>query len=245
MLEALYPGRIDLGVGRAPGGDMLADAALRPNYGAPAVDNFPRQLADLIGFLGDGLEPEHPLARVKASPRDVPHPDLWMLGSSDQGAAFAAHFGLAFSFAHFISEQSRPEVMHYYRSEFRPSARLDKPVASVAVSVICADTEEQARYVASSRDFWRVRRRLGYDRKVPTPEEALAYSYSDMEIRLIEDNRARQVIGTPEQVKAGLTALAQSYGVDEVMAVTICHDFSARLRSYELLAQVFGLNPRG
>jgi luciferase family oxidoreductase group 1 len=177
-------------------------------------------------------------------PEGVPLPELWLLGSSDQSAAFAAHFGCAFSFAHFITDRAGPAVMHAYREHFRASPWLKEPVGSIGVAVLCADTEEEANRLASSRDLWRMRRERGEDTTVPSVETSLAYPYSELERRQIAYTRRRQVIGAPEQVKEGLLKLGEEYGVDEFVVVTITHDFRARMRSYELLAQAFGLAPR-
>ncbi len=244
VLEAMYPGRIDLGIGRAPGSDRLTSAALQAGPGAAGIDFFPRQIKDLIGYLRGGLEAGHPFAAVQASPGGVASPDVWLLGSSDQSAAYAAMFGCAFSFAHFITDQSGPEVMAAYREHFQPSPWLDKPIGSIGVFAICADTEEEAERLAAPRDLWRLRRDRGEYGVVPTVEEALAYKYTPEERRHVAYNRRRQAIGTPDTVKAKLLEFGGQYDVDELVVVTITPDFQARIRSYELLAKAFAIAPR-
>jgi luciferase family oxidoreductase group 1 len=241
MLEALYPGRIDLGIGRAPGSDMRTARALQHGPGALGIEHFPDQIADLLGFLHDALPPGHAFADVHAQPRGPGAPDLWLLGSSDQSALYAAYFGCAFSFAHFINDQGGTEVMAAYRARFRPSPWLSAPRGSIGVFVLCADTEAEAQRLALSRDLWRLRLDQGVLGPIPTVEEAEAYPYSREERLRIAFNRRRQIVGAPEQVKQQLEALAAAYDVPELVVVSICYDFQARLHSYDLLSQAFGL----
>lgn len=245
VLETLYPGRIDLGVGRAPGSDQLTMRALQAGPGALSVEYFPSQVRDLIGYIGDGLPAEHPFARIRATPEPASRPELWLLGSSDQSAMVAAYLGTAFSFAHFISGEGGPSVMEMYRREFRPSPRLASPLGSIGVFVLCAETQEQAERLARSRDLWRLRLDQGHLGPVPSIEEAEAHPYSREERLRIAVNRRRMAIGSPTVVRQRLTELAASFGVEEVVVVSICYDFAARLRSYELLAQAFELRARG
>ena len=170
-------------------------------------------------------------------------PEIWLLGSSADSATFAAHFGAAFSFAHFINPEGGDRVMRAYQQHFQPGGLLDAPQGSAGVFVICADTEEEALHLRKSRDLWILRLRTGEPGPVPTPEEAEAYPYTAMERMIVEQNRARSIVGAPEQVKARLEHLAADFAVDELVLVTICHDFDARRRSYELLAECFGLAP--
>jgi luciferase family oxidoreductase group 1 len=244
VLETLYPGRIDLGIGRAPGSDQHTARALQHGPGALTIEQFPEQIADLMGYLGDGLPADHRFASITAMPTGPSMPDLWLLGSSDASAAYAAYFGTAFSFAHFINDQGGPEAMQMYRDDFEPSRHLAKPQGSIGVFVLCAETQAEAERLASSRDLWRLRLDLGQIGPIPSVEEALAYPYSEMEKRRVSFNRRRQIIGTPEVVKEQLLALGERYGVDEFVVVSICHDFAARLRSYELLAETFDLGRR-
>jgi luciferase family oxidoreductase group 1 len=244
VLEALYPGRIDLGIGRAPGSDQLTAMALQHGPGALGIEYFPNQIADLIGFLDDRLPADHPFRHIRVSPAGDTRPELWLLGSSDQSAIYAAYFGCAFSYAHFISETAGPQIIEIYRERFRPSERLAAPLGSIGVFVMCAESEEEARYHAASRDLWRLRLDRGILAPVPPPEDALAYPYSEAEWQRVEYHRRRQIVGTPQQVRARLEELAQAYAVDEVVVLTICHDYAARQRSYALLADAFGLEPR-
>ena len=240
MLETLHPGRIDLGIGRAPGSDQETASVIR--YGAAIpIERFPNQLSDLAGFLLGQWPEGHPFAHIRAMPEGPSHPDLWLLGSSDQSAAYAAYFGFNFSFAQFIAGESGAAVVQAYRDNFRPSAFAPGPKANMAISVVVADSEAAAKRLAKSRELWLLQAATGQRGTFPSPEEAEAYPYSERERAFIHANRNRSVVGDPEQVKARLLTLATEYGVDEIVAVTICHDYAARLRSYELLAEVFGL----
>jgi luciferase family oxidoreductase group 1 len=241
MLELLFPGRIDLGIGRAPGSDQRTARTLRRAPEMVGSEFFPEQVAELVGFLGEGLPPGHPAYGVRAMPEVPGAPELWLLGSSDQSAMLAAHFGAAFSFAHFISGEGGAEITRAYAESFRPSAALAAPRASAAVFVVCADTEAEAWRLARSRELFILRLHSGRPGRYPSVEEAEAYPYTAHERAVVEYNRQRTVAGTPEQVRARLTAMAAEYGVDELIIVTITHDPKARLRSYELLAQAFEL----
>jgi len=244
MLETLYPGRIDLGIGRAPGSDYATARALAHGPGALGIEEFPRQIQDLLAYLRDTIPDGHPFAGVSAQPRGPSMPEPWLLGSSDQSAAYAAYFGCAFSFAHFITDRFGPEIMAAYRKQFQPSPWYDKPLGSIGVAAICAETEAEADRLALSRDLSRLRMDQGLRGPVPSVEEAEAYTYSHEERLRIAFNRRRQVIGDPAQCKEQLLALGAAYGVDEFVIVTITYDFAARLKSYELLAREFGLTPR-
>ena len=244
VLETLYPGRIDLGIGRAPGSDQLTARALQAGPVAIGVEYFPSQVQDLLGYLGDGLPADHPFARIRVTPEPATRPEVWLLGSSYQSALVAAYLGCAFSFAHFITDQGGVEVMAAYRDRFRPSAHLAAPLGSIGVFVLCADTDAEAQRLAQSRDLWRLRLDQGYLGPVPSIAEAEAHEYSREDRLRIAMNRRRMVIGAPEQVKERMLELAERYGVGEIVAVTICHEFTPRLRSYELLAQAFELTPR-
>ena len=241
MLETLYPGRIDLGIGRAPGSDYVTARALAQGPGALGIEEFPRQIQDLLAYLRDAVPDGHPFAGISAQPRGATVPEIWLLGSSDQSALYAAYFGCAFSFAHFITERMGPEILAAYRREFRPSLWYAQPQGSIGIAVICAESEAEADRLAKSRDLSRLRMEQGILGPVPTVEEAESYAYSREERLRIAFNRQRQVIGTPAQCKAKLLAYGEKYGVDEFVVVTITHDPAARLKSYELLARAFGL----
>lgn len=245
MLEILYPGRIDLGVGRAPGSDRRTAAALAHGPGALGIEHFPDQIEDLLGFLRGELKEDHPLRGVRAMPEGPTCPEPWLLGSSDQSATYAAHFGLPFSFAHFINQYGGPQIMAAYREHFRPSAWLDAPLGSVGLSVMCAGTEEEARRHAACRVFWFVRIRTGQMTAIPSADEAEQHIYTEMERQLADDIWSRTIWGTPDQVKEKIEAQTAAYGVEEAVIVTVCHSFEARMRSYELIAEAFGLEGRG
>jgi luciferase family oxidoreductase group 1 len=238
VLETLFPGRIDLGLGRAPGSDQLTARALKAEASPEA---FPQQVADVVGFLRARLPAGHPFARVVAMPSGPGAPDVWLLGSSDQSAMLAAQLGLAFSFANFISAEGGAEITRAYAREFRPSELLAAPRASAAVFVVCADAEAEALRLAKSRELFIVRLYTGRAGRYPSVEEAEAYAYTDHERGIVEHARRRVIAGAPEQVRERLLGLAAEYGVEELVVVTITHDVKARRRSYELLAQVFGL----
>ena len=244
MLETLYPGRIDLGIGRAPGSDYVTARALAHGPGALGIEEFPRQIQDVLAYLRDQVPDSHPFAGVSAQPRGPTMPEPWLLGSSDQSALYAAYFGCAFSFAHFITDRHGPEIMAAYRERFSPSPWLAKPVGSIGVALICAETAEAADRLAKSRDLSRLRREQGMLGPTPSVEEAEAYPYSREDRLIVAHNRARQIIGDPAQCKEQLLALGELYGVEEFVIVTITYDFAARVRSYELLAKEFGLEPR-
>jgi luciferase family oxidoreductase group 1 len=243
VLEALYPGRIDLGIGRAPGSDYRTAIALQAGPGAAGIDQFPNQIQDVLAFLIDALPSGHPFAGIHAQPRGDSAPEPWLLGSSDGSAALAAYFGTPFSFAHFITDQGGPQIMQLYRQHFRPSRWRAAPEASIGVAVMCAETEDEANRLALSRDLSRLRLEQGRMGPVPPVAEAEAYPYTAEERARIAYNRRRQVVGAPDQVKARLLELGALYGVDEFVVVTICYDFAARLKSYALLAEAFGLRP--
>ncbi|WPZ33366.1 LLM class flavin-dependent oxidoreductase [Thalassobaculum sp. OXR-137] len=242
MLETMYPGRIDLGIGRAPGSDQRTARALSYVRDPIPIEYFPRQVQDLMDWMDGKLEDDHPFRGVTAQPAGPTSPPVWLLGSSDQGAQAAAHFGTAFSFAHFITEGGEP-VVEMYKKRFQPSSTLADPQANIGVFVICAETEEEAKYHAASRDLWRVRLDQGHITPIPTPEEALNYEFTESERQRAAFHRRRNIVGTPDQVREKLDAVLARYGVDEAVVVTITHDHKARMKSYELLAKAYDLSP--
>ena len=242
VLETLFPGRIDLGIGRAPGSDQVTARALRPD-GSP--EYFPQQIADLVGFLHSALPPGHLYSQVLAMPTGPTAPEMWLLGSSDASASIAAHFGTGFSFAHFINQDGGAQVTRAYRRQFKASQWLEAPRSSVAVFAVCADTEAEARRLAKSRELFIVRLYTGRVGRYPSIEEAEAYPYTDRELAILRHAQERTVAGTPEQVRERLEALAADYEADELVIVSIAYDPKARRRSYELIAKVFGLEEAG
>jgi luciferase family oxidoreductase group 1 len=241
VLEALYPGRIDMGIGRAPGGDNRAALALRQDRDVADTVAFPEQVADLLAILADDSPPGHPHPGVRAQPCGDTMPEPWMLGSSSHGATLAARFGCAFSFAHFINGASGAAIMQEYRDNFRPSAWLAAPRASVCAFVLCADSEREARRLALSRDLWGLRISQQMTGPFPSVEEAEAQAYTRTERRLMAAGRGSRIVGNPEQVSERLLDLAADYDVDEILVLTVCFDPAARRRSYELLSEAFDL----
>ncbi len=242
MHEALFPGRVDLGIGRAPGGDMLTAKAINP-ISFYASDAFPQQVVDLIGWLDDELPDEHPFKRVRAMPAGAGAPEVWLLGSSDYSAALAAHLGLRFAFAHFINARGGDEVSRGYRYTFQPSRRESAPHSMVCVFVICAQTSQDADRLAAPIDHRRALMATGRESPILTTEQALGWSYSDQEAAIVERERERIVLGTPDQVRDKLLQIQQAYQADELMIITITGEYESRLRSYQLLAEAFELQP--
>ncbi len=241
LLSTMYPDRIDLGVGRAPGADQYTAAALR--YGSPlGPEYFPNKVADLEALLRDVPPPTSGLERARAMPQVEIPPVLWMLGSSDDSAVLGGLLGLPYSCAHFINSEVQSDILRLYRRRFKPSAVATVPYASLGVFAICADTEAAAQQLALSRELWYLHIvTQPHGGRVPSVEEALNYSYSDQERAFMDANRRPVIAGAPEQVAAQLAAMAEQFGADELVVVTITHDFKARCRSYELLAQAWGL----
>lgn len=238
MLESLYPGRIDLGIGRAPGTDQVTALALRRSREALLANDFPERLDELMDF-GSGIRRAHPFVDVTAYPEEVALPPIWLLGSSDFSSALAAKLGLGFAFAAHFSPD-RPDIpMLGYRSAFRPSESRPEPHAILTVSVICAETHDEAERLASCMQLSWVHLRSGRQRKIPTPETALAYDYKEHELAAVRAYRQLQIIGTPDAVRQRLQALAARTKADEVMVTTVTHDYDARIRSYQLLAAAF------
>lgn len=246
ILDAFHPGRIDLGIGRAPGSDQLTAAALAYPRAPMDVRRFPQQVADLVNFLHGTMGEDHPFARVKVQPGPVPvtAPEVWLLGSSDYSAQVAAAFGLPFAFADFFGYSDiGPEIAELYRQEFKPSKLLNEPKVNVTVHVICAPTEAEAKRIATSRNVNRVAHVYGLQGLLP-PEEATAFALSDEAREYVARYARNGIDGDPDQVRARILETAERYGTNDVGIVTNCFRFEDRVRSYELVAQVFGLTPR-
>ncbi|WP_077326413.1 LLM class flavin-dependent oxidoreductase [Virgibacillus siamensis] len=219
MLEALFPGRIDLGVGRSPGGAKNTRLALTDSI-KKSMTAFPGQLKDLQGFLHNTLPKEHPYRMVKATPRTKTVPPLWVLGLSDRGAANAAKNGTGFTFGHFINPANGLTAMETYREKFQPSPTLDKPQSNVCIFVVCADTHDEAEELALSQDKWLLNVGKGADTKIPSMKEVKKKAFRQDELEEIAKNRKRCVIGTPEEVKAKLEMLSEYYRTDEFLIIT-------------------------
>ncbi|MFL6647774.1 MAG: LLM class flavin-dependent oxidoreductase [Sulfurifustis sp.] len=242
VLEAIAPGRVDLGVGRAPGSDQLTALALNVDAGS-AVDRFPRQVRDLQAWVtGTPLDEGHPFASIKAHPLGATSPDLWILGSSDYGARLAAYFGLPYAYAYFFTEgRGTEEALALYRENYQPSARCPTPIATICVWALAAETEQEARRQLMTREFWRIGFERGIRSPLIAPEEAAVYPYTDTERATIEKLRQRAVVGTAEQVAARLDEIARRFALDEIVIVTWSYDAAVRRRSYQLLAETFQL----
>ncbi|MEV8522693.1 LLM class flavin-dependent oxidoreductase [Streptomyces sp. NPDC052000] len=245
-LEALAPGRVDLGLGRAPGTDGATAAALRRsdrlNEGA---DDFPQQLAELTRFLDDDFPDGHPYARIHAVPGPVQgpaaRPPIWLLGSSGFSARLAGTLGLPFAFAHHFSAANTVPALDLYRDSFRPSSVLAEPYALIGVSALAADDEREARRQTLTNALSMVRLRTGRPGLVPTPDEAEAYQFSALEREFVDSWLANVISGTADEVRTGLDDLQKRTGADELMITANAHGPEARLRSYELIADAYAL----
>lgn len=243
LLEALFPGRIDLGVGRSPGGSEDTRMALTDNI-QKSMSAFPRQLKDLQGFLHNSLPRDHAFRMVKAAPRTKMAPPMWVLGLSERGARNAAKTGTGFTFGHFINPEHGQTTMKTYRENFQASPDWKQAQTNVCIFVICADTEEEAEELALSQDKWLLQVEKGADTKVPSIEEVKKKTFRPDELEIMRKNRNRCIIGTPEKVKAELERLSESYQTDEFMIITNIFDFDAKVHSYRLLAEAFELEKR-
>jgi luciferase family oxidoreductase group 1 len=244
MLEALFPGRIDLGLGRAPGTDQATAHALRRRLEVREGDDFLERLHELTLWETRDFPPGHPYNNVIAMPDDVPLPPIWLLGSSDYSAELSAQIGMGFAFAHHFSTHDAVTALTHYRGAFTPSRWRTKPHGILAVAVVTADTDAEAERLASSMDLNRLRRDRGQYSPLPSTEEALAYPYSDAERAAIARNRSKLFAGSPPTVMAKLQPMIAASQADELMVITAVYDHDARKKSYSLLADAFGLGNR-
>jgi len=236
-LEALHPGRIDLGLGRAPGTDPATSRALRPFDG----DQFPQQVAEMLGLSRRTLPADHPFHDVRVVPGDVTLPPIWVLASSGATAAFAGSIGVGYGFARHFSPNPPGPALRAYREHFQPSEQFPRPHVVLGVSVICAPTDEEADYLTRSTDLGWLRLHRREYAPLPSPEEATAYVYAPHERVVVEMNRHRHFVGTPPKVAAILRQLVADTGADEIMVTANIYGREERLRSYELLAREWGL----
>jgi luciferase family oxidoreductase group 1 len=236
-LEALHPGRIDLGIGRAPGTDPATSRALRPFD----AEQFPDQLRELQSLSAQAFPPEHPFGSVRVVPADVSLPPIWILASSGATAALAGAEGLGYGFARHFSPTPPGPPIRAYRAAFRPSPRFPAPHVILGVSAICAPTDEEADYVATSTDLAWVRLQRREFLPIPSPEEASRYMYSPMERAVVEMNRLRHFIGTPAKVASLIRHIAEDAQADEVMVTCLIYGRAERLRTYEALAAEWGM----
>ncbi|HTM77671.1 MAG TPA: LLM class flavin-dependent oxidoreductase [Devosia sp.] len=239
-LEALHPGRIDLGLGRAPGGDGYAMRALRTGGG----EEFSAYLNELMAFEEDSFPPEHPYSRVPVAPGGVALPPLWLLGSSGASAGAAGQLGIGYAFAAHFSHTPAAPAFETYRYGFKATEAFPKPYAMLCVSVVCAPTDEEARYLSSSQELSWALFHAGQIRKLVSPEEASAHAYTEQERRIIEHQSTLWIVGSPQTVRDQIMAKIAESQPDEVMITTTIHNYEHRRRSYRLLAEAFGLQPR-
>lgn len=237
-LSALHPGRIDLGIGRAPGTDPTTSRALRPFDPA----RFAEQLEEMVGLSRGTLPAEHPFHTVRVIPSETRLPPIWILGSSGASARYAGEMGMGYSFARHFSPTPPGPAFAAYRAAFRPSEDFPEPHIILGVAAVCAETDEQAEYLAASMDLMWVRVRRGEFLPIPTPEEALAYPYSPAERAVAAGYRELVFVGSAAKVKREIEAVVEETGADEVMVTSTIHDHTARMRSYELLAAEFRLD---
>ena len=245
VLEALFPGRIDLGLGRAPGTDQITSYALRHRQATREGDDFLERFQELLLFEQNGFPEGHPFRNVKAVPKDVALPPVWLLGSSGYSAQLAAAVGTGFAFAHHFSDHDAVSAMLSYRELFKPTPALAEPYAILGAAVIAADTDEEAERLAASADLHYVRRAKGEYMPLASPEEAAAYSYAPVDRARIAHHRARIVVGSVATVMGRLQPMIEATRADELMITTMVFDHAARRHSYELMAGAFRLQPTG
>jgi luciferase family oxidoreductase group 1 len=234
-LEALFPGRIDLGLGRAPGSDQATARALRRKLEEDA-DEFPRDVVELINYFADS----EPGQRIRAVPGEGLHVPVWILGSSLFGAQLAAMLGLPYAFASHFAPQAMMQAVQIYKQTFRPSQFLDKPYVMLGVNVFAADSSDEAQLLFTSLQQAFVNLRTGHPGKLPPPVKDYASQLGPAETAMLKSALACTVVGTPEEVRAGLAEFAERTGADELMVTAQVHDHAARLRSFELTARACG-----
>jgi luciferase family oxidoreductase group 1 len=238
-LEALFPGRIDLGLGRAPGTDGVTAVALRRRQDRHEGDDFLERLQELVLWETGGWPANHPFRNVLAMPSDAHLPPLYLLGSSDYSAELAGRIGMGFAFAHHFATYDVVAAMRSYRERFQPSGWRERPLAILAIAVVCAETERDAERLASSMDLNWLRRSYGEYHPLPSPEEAAAYPYTEADRARMRKSRERLFVGTPQMVEARLMPLIEATQGDEVMVTSAIYDHEARKRSYALIARHF------
>jgi luciferase family oxidoreductase group 1 len=241
VLEALFPDRIDLGIGRAPGTDPVTSMALRRRQDIRDADDFLERLQELLLLERQGFPQGHPFQNVRAMPADVALPPIYLLGSSGYSAELAAAIGFGFSFAHHFADHDPVSAMLSYRTHFKASSARAQPHAILAVAAVCADTDAEAERLASTIDLNFARRSKGQYLPLASPEEATSYPYAPIDRERVKANRARVFVGSPRTVHERLMPLVEQTQADEVMITTMIYDHAARCHSYDLLAEVFNL----
>jgi luciferase family oxidoreductase group 1 len=244
VLHALFPGRIDLGLGRADAGGPRVVSALDGQGNVPNEDEYRQRVASLIGLFDDTTIEVSTDAAVRAAPCGVPSPEVWILGSSAFGAVTAAELGLPFSYAHFVSPNYAPQILAAYRAHFRPSRRWPAPQANLAVSAICADTDAEAEWLARSDDIWHLTADGARRGPLLSAEAAAAFHPNELGEQLLVQRKRRRFVGAVDKVHRDLLALAAACAVDEFVVRTVCHNPVARAHSYQLLAEAFGIERR-
>jgi luciferase family oxidoreductase group 1 len=245
LLEALYPGRVDLGIGRAPGTDMITALALRRSREALESDNFPQELGELLAFSTGAFPADHPFRKITAYPNDVSLPPIWLLGSSGFSSQLSAELGMGFAFAHHINGNFAIPAMQLYRERFKPSPEFPQPHSILAVSAICADTDAEAEDLALSVQYAFLNIQSGRSGPLSSPAEVRAAPLTAVERMQLDAIRDRHFAGSPAKVREQLLPLIEQTQADEVMILTMVHDHEARKHSYELLAEAFEVQPVG
>lgn len=246
MLEALAPERVDMGLGRAPGSDQIASFALQAGPNSFPIEKYPQQVFDVVRYLSGTFPTDHPFGNLRAMPISQNWPVPWLLSSSMGSSNIAARLGMPLSFAHFIAQGDGPECVRWYRDNFEPSEWFDKPRVTIGISAITADTPERAKDLANIRHVMRLMRNKGHEMVgVPSVEDLRAMSFSASDEEFIEAQRAKSIEGDPTKVKTKIESLAEEYETDDVIILSITHDYSERERSYDLLSKEFGLSGEG
>lgn len=238
LLETLYPNRIDLGVGRSPGGSPATRLALTDSI-RRSLNEFPRQLTDLQGYMEDTIPESHPYHNVRAYPESKTLPELWVLGVTHRGARVAAEKGTAFTYGHFINPHNGLRALQTYRENFQPSNTVKTPKSNVCIFVICAPTQEKAEEIAISQDLWLLAVEKGFDTHILPVHEARNRKLTKKDKERIEENRRRVIIGTPGKVHEEIVRLSDYYQTDEFMIINNTYSFQEKLLTYTLLAEQF------
>jgi luciferase family oxidoreductase group 1 len=237
MLATLFPDRIDIGIGRSPGGSAEASIALTDNF-LEQVKRYPESVRELLDFMYHRFPSDHMFSKITASPLPISPPDPWILGTSKKSALLAAENGTAYAYAHFMSDNEGTNLVKAYIENFKSKDMLEKPKTLIAVAVICAETTEKAEHLALSGFLWRILTAKGERSKgIPTLEEAERYAFTFNEKDMIKEMRKKMLIGNPYEVKQQLIALKNSYQADEIMIHTIVHSYEDRNQSYQLIAE--------
>lgn len=236
MLATLFPNRIDIGIGRAPGGSAEATEALSDNF-LQRVWDMPHSVEELLHFINRDFPDDHKFAKLKVTPTPDVKPDVWLLGTSRKSAALAAKYGLKYAFGQFMSEENGAEIVQQYKREYTPRDAMDFPKALVTVSAFCAATTEEAHDLALSSFLWIIKRDV-FKNGVPSIEEAKKISLSDKEKEQLEKMKKQSIIGNPMEMKERLLMIKEEYKVDEIMIVTITHSPEAKIQSYRYIAEI-------